>query len=146
MKMKSLRYLRCCAPRGFTLVEVTVSIALLASLLVSCLLALSALERKNALARRRLTAHAAADSIAAAILANAAPLSTPSGEVADNPTLRWTTTQRPLNVEGVNGEVLRLDIFDAETSQSFATVELLVSHPGLATAPAPLGKVRPPQP
>jgi len=122
-----MNFSRCRRKRALTLVEVIVGLVLMATLLASSLLAFGAHRRQRRTADNKLVAVAMADDLLNQLI-NTREGIPPSaqGALAGRPNWYWQT--RVVGVTqpaGVQLQVVRLQIFSAETTQSLATVEVV---------------------
>jgi type II secretory pathway pseudopilin PulG len=122
--------------RGFTLLEVVVGFVLLATLVASCLVALSSYQSANRLSIQKLAASIAAESLLVQWYDTAGEVPIrQEGIVTNNPInpaagLQWRTYPiRSQTVCGLPSNVIRLEVFgkpDVETSPTVLfSIELL---------------------
>ena len=132
MKRTRLHCYPAPARRSFTLVEVVVGFVLLATVLVSLLLALARQRRNGEMARGRQAACLIADELLADWIES--PTGIPlrgSGGVIGRPGWFWrTTVQANRQVIGIPATIVRLDVFENQISGVLISVEAAVAATG----------------
>lgn len=146
--------------RGLTLLEVVVALGLVATLLVTMLVAHGRLTRQQRRAERQTEAIAAADQLLASWMATS-PMVIPArrgiieepserrvtsqivGQPLARPPLEWQIQPVAMETATIPGtQVLRLEVFERETAASVMAPRLLAQVEFLSTAPLPAEAIR----
>lgn len=127
MTSRCRKFLKNC--RGLTLVEVVVGVVILGTLLVGITVASSRMMLKTHLTSLRIEAYDTADKMLA-IWWSEGFQKMPrddSGAIENKENWRWRTSSRDAYIDGMDAEIVKLEILEDGFEKPLASVEILIS-------------------